>query len=372
VLVPQRGGVLHDEHVQPDERVERQLGALIAPRKLERPLDARAVRAAHQDLVGRPPYAAEAARWTGGARAELVDALLAGREAWAHWLAEELWYFLLVNNFAPRGEGIMAIPDELAAAKLDVRAAVHRVALSPNFESRNPGADTFVTVVMEQLAGLEVERFPRELAAGKKAYDGGAATFLGEPARTQADVVANAIASEGFARHFLTRQHERLLRAKPDAKALAAWATEFRREPARFRDLCRAWLLSDAWDARLTRRAPMSNRRFVRALFVDVTGALPADAEAETMREALDALADPAPLRGVLAQLLVESKHAKLPSRAEVLDAEAWIRAQFERLLSRAPEEAQLREFLLAWSDPACQPRTIVLALVTAPEYQQD
>lgn len=337
-----------------------------------RTLDARAVRAAHQDLVGRPPFAAEAERWAGKPRAELVDALLAGREAWAHWLAEELWYFLLVNNFAPRAESVLAIPDELAAGKLDVRAAVHRVALSPNFESRNPGADTFVTVVLEQLAGLAVERVPRELAAGKKAYDGVAATFLGQPAHTQADVVANAIASEGFARHFLARQHERLARAKPEAKALATWAAEFRRDPATFRELVRAWLSSEAWDARLARRAPMSNRRFVRTLFVDVTGALPADAEAETMREALDALADPAPLRGVLARLLVESKRAKLPAREQVEDAEAWIRAQFERLLSRAPDEAQLREFVAAWGDPSCQPRTIVLALVTAPEYQQD
>lgn len=335
-------------------------------------LDARAVRAAHQDLLGRPPLPAEAQRWIGRPRSELVDALLASREAWRHWLDEELWYFLLVNNFAPRAESIAAIPDEIAAGKLDVRAAVHRVALSPNFEARNPGADTFVTVVMEQLAGLEVQRNARELSLGKKAYDGGAVTFLEAPARTQADVVANAIQGEAFARHFLTRQYERILRAKPDPKALSAWAAEFQREPARFRDLCRAWILSEAWDARLARRGPMPNRRFVRALFVDVTGAPPSDAEAETMREALDALADPAPLRAVLARLLVESKRASLPQRQDVPDAETWIGAQFARFLARDPRPEELALFLASWRDPACQPRTLVLALVTSPEYQQD
>ncbi|MCY2960803.1 MAG: hypothetical protein NTY35_11605 [Planctomycetota bacterium] len=335
------------------------------------PLDARAVRAAYQDLVGRPPFLEESLRWPGRPRAELVDALLAAPEAWRQWLDEELWYFLLVNNFAPRSETIGAIPEAIATGKLDVRAAVHRIALSPNFEARNPGADTFVTVVMEQLAGLEVERNARELALGKKAYDGGAVTFLGAPARTQADVVTNAIQSEAFARHFLARQYARILRVPPEPKALTAWAVEFQREPARFRDLCRAWFLSEAWDERLARRAPLSNRAFVRALFVDVTGKLPSEAEAETMREALDALADPAPLRAVLARLVIESKRATLPGREQVSDAETWIRDQFARFLGRVPKPEELAEFLASWRDPACQPRTIVLALVTAPEYQQ-
>src|SRR5690349_15943082 len=116
-------------------------------------------------------------------------ALAASPEFWQQWFEEQLYYFLLVDNFAPRGEGMLEIPGELAAGKLHVRDAIHRIALSSSFDQRNPGADTFVTVVMEQLAGLAVEKNRRELEIGKAMYDGKPGNFLGRAGSTRSDIV---------------------------------------------------------------------------------------------------------------------------------------------------------------------------------------
>ena len=45
---------------------------------------------------------------------------------------------------AAEGESVEAIPAGLTAGKLSVRDAIHRIALLPSFDLRNPGADTFV------------------------------------------------------------------------------------------------------------------------------------------------------------------------------------------------------------------------------------
>src|SRR5205814_8795338 len=121
--------------------------------------------------------------------AAVAEAITSTREFWDRWLEEQLYYFLLVSNFRPRSERVLAIPADIAAHKLDVREAIHLIALSSNFDQRNPGADTFVTVVMEQLAGLEVQKNPRHLEIGKKIYDGGDGVFLGTPGKCQADTV---------------------------------------------------------------------------------------------------------------------------------------------------------------------------------------
>ena len=175
--------------------LERQDAAqAVAPRRL----DAGELRRLCLDLLGRPPLAEERARWIGGVADEVVEALVASRAFWAQWLEEQLWYFLLVDQFAPRGEGVLRLPDELEAGELDARDAVHRIALAPNFDQRNPGADTFVTVVMEQLCGLEVAKQRRELELGKKMYEGAEARFLGGAGRSQSDVVKLAVESDEF------------------------------------------------------------------------------------------------------------------------------------------------------------------------------
>lgn len=334
-------------------------------------LSARSMRAIAFDLLGRPPLAAERSLWKGRSLGPLVSELLASEGAWRHWLDEQLYYLLLVNNFAPRTEGVQALPSELAAGKIDVRAALHRVALTPTFDARNPGADTFVTVVMEQLAGLDVKRNARDLDSGKRIYDGAASTYLGVRGDSQSDVVSITLASKQFTRHLLAREHLRLTREEAPAKALATWCAAFDADPASYSSIVEQWLASEAYQRRLASRHALSNRAFVRALFVDLADRVPTAKEAEPMREALDALSDPAPLRAFLARTLVESARVKLPERKDLAEPSAWIVERFEQLLARAPSDAELAAFTRALEAADGRPRTILTALVTSQEYQE-
>ena len=332
--------------------------------------DARVARSLHMDLLGRPPLAAERARSVGRPVAEVVDDLLATREFWQRWFEEQLYYFLLVGNFRPQSERVLAIPDELAAGKLDPRVAIHRVALSTSFDQRNPGADTFVTVVMEQLTGLEVQKNTRELDIGKKVYDGNPGRFLGNDGSSQADVVRIAVESKAFAKHFVGREYERLVHKRPDSAEWNQAAGEFGRDPNAYRALVRRWVLSDAYRARVEARVPVSNRLFVRGLFVDLMDRLPTDEESEPMRQALDGLSDPAPLRSVLVRMMLDSGKVALPKRESIRDPAAWIGGEFERLFGRPPSDVESAAFVAGWNEPHCRVQTILCALLSSAEYQ--
>ena len=174
-----------------------------------RALDARSLRAVFMDLVGRPPRRAEAQEWLGRGRGELLDDLLGSEEFWAHWWHEQLYYFLLIDNFRPRTRAAKEVPTKLAEGRLHYRDALHQAALTPTFDLRNPGADTFVTVVMEQFCGVVVQDRASELEIGKVAYEGGKGRFLGTTAENQADVIRICVEHRDASRHFLAREHQR-------------------------------------------------------------------------------------------------------------------------------------------------------------------
>jgi hypothetical protein len=336
----------------------------------EQPLDAASLRAAYLDLVGRPPYEPERAQWFAKPRRALVDALLGSEEFWAHWLEEQLYYFFLIDNFRPESERVAAMPPLLAAGKLDVREAIHRISLSPSFDQRNPGADTFCTVVMEQLNGIEVQKRPRELEIAKKIYDGTPGTFFGRTGQCQSDLLAIAIADRSFTETFVAREHRRLLRSEPDKKAAAEWVRRLHREPREYPAVLREWLLSPEWDRRVAEKLEVPNRLFVRTLYVDLLGRLPDDLEARRLRSALDGLSDAMPLRAVVARMLLDSGQVVVPTRSDVDDPTKWVGDQFRRLLGREAAESELKTFVTAFHDPACRPATVLYALVTGPEYQ--
>jgi hypothetical protein len=335
-----------------------------------RPLDAGALRRVFLDLLSRPPYAAEREAWLGKERAELVDDVLAGPEYWGNWLEEQLYYFLLIDNFRPRNEAVRKIPAALSAGRLGVLEALHRVCLSSSFDSRNPGPDTFVTVVMEQLLGMTVQKRKRELEIGKKVYDGTQGTFLGRPGHSQSDVIRIALADRRALLHLLRREHLRLVRSDPSSADLQRWRAALEEDTGAFGAIVRAWVLSEAYDARLTTRAAMPNRLFVRTLFVDLMDRLPDDLESRRLRAALDGLANSGPLRSLVARLLLDSGDVPLPRRAAIKDPRAWIRALFVQFLGRRPSADEEAVFLESFSDPACRAETVVYAIVSHPEYQ--
>jgi len=284
------------------------------------PLDDGSLRAAYLDLFGRPPFAEERAHWLGRARRELCDALIDNTEYWKQWLEEQLYYFFLIDNFRPESERVAAIPADLTAHKLNVREAIHRIALCPSFDQRNPGADTFVTVVMEQLDGIKVQKNARELEIGKAIYDGTPGTFLGKSGTSQADIVRIAVEDKAFTETFLTREYKRLVRREPERKALNDWARRCQRDPSLYTAFVREWILSVEWEERLAHPIDQPNRLFVRAMFVDLLGRLPDDDEARRLRTALDGLSDPGPLRSVLARLLIDKSE-------EEAGHDAWARS---------------------------------------------
>jgi hypothetical protein len=334
------------------------------------PVDAHRLRTLSLDLLGRPPLPSEREQWLGMEQAALARELIGSSGFWQHWFDEQLYYFLLIDNFEPRAERVLAIPADLARGALDVREAIHLIALSSSFDQRNPGADTFVTVVMEQLDGLDVKKSARELEVGKAIYDGASGVFLGSTGSNQADVVRIAIGHKLFAQTFVAREYERLLGAAPDKAELAAWTREFLKDPRVYLDLVARWFASPEYEARLSRGRSMPNRMFVRALFVDLRGRVPSPEEDDRTRNALDALADPLPLRSVIARLMLDADESALPQRSAISDPEAWIRGEYERLLGRSPTASELATFTTAFRDPALRPSTVVYALVSHAEYQ--
>lgn len=336
----------------------------------ERLLDLGSLRRLSLDLLSRPPLARERELWTGKPRGTWLDWGLSTSEFWQNWLEEQLYYFLLIDSFRPTAEAVRAIPAQLAEGKLGVLDALHKVCLSSSFDRRNPGPDTFVSVVMEQLLGITVQSNGRELEIGKRLYDGKKGTFLGRAGTSQSDVVVIAIQDRRASRHLLRREHLRWLRQDPPTAAIDDWASTLERDPFAFRSIVRDWFLSEGYDQRLDTRASQPNRLFIRTLFVDLLGRLPDESETQKMRTALDGLADSGPLRALLARLILDSGDASMPERSSLEDSAVWVRVTFERLLGRSPEDAELAVFVSALADPACRPATVVYAIVSHPEYQ--
>lgn len=332
-------------------------------------LNARRIRTVFIDLYGRPPLLEERAKWGGRGLHELLGEALRSEAFWANWLEEELYFLLLIDNFRPQSERVLALPANLASEDVGVRDALTYVALSASFDRRNPGPDTFVTVVLEQFLGQNVQARPKDLQVGKKLYDGTPARFLGKQGRSQADVVRLALQDRRALEGLLARAHARFLRSAPEKKALKGWARQLERDPFAFAGIVRSWMLSPAYDARLLDRRTLPNHGFVRALFCDLTNEVPTDDEVDRIRGAMDGLADAGPLRSVFARLVIDSGRGQLPAKDAIEDPTQWIGQLFTRLLGRAADPDELKAFVGAFHDEACQPKTVLLAILTHPDY---
>ncbi len=331
------------------------------------------VRRACHDTLQRGPRPREVRSLVGMPVDRVVRHLAERPEAFEQWVEEELYYHLLIDRFRPRTRAIEELPTRLRSGTADVRSATAEIMLSTSFSLRNPGNDTFVTVVLEQCLGMPVQdrRNVRTLEAGKDLYDGRPTKFLGRDGQTQADVVRFAIEDERFARRMLDRHRKRLLgqgldRMTPrDADALVA---EVHGDPSRFFDVLTRWMISDLYREAVATRRPRSDRQFVRALYIDVFDREPSYEELRNVRNALQSMADPAPLRAVLVKLALGSAEAQLPTPQEGQE-DGFVRSCFVRYLGRSPtqdEEARCRAIL---AEPETTPRTLIRALLSAPEY---
>ncbi|MGE3172724.1 MAG: hypothetical protein AB7O97_08860 [Planctomycetota bacterium] len=334
-----------------------------------RPLSLRLLHRLCYDVLQRGPTAAERRAFTGAPADAVVPRLLRSREAMTEWFEEQLFYFLLLDRFRPGGDDIDRIPARLQKGDLDARAAIAELVLSTGFSLRNPGNDTFVTVVLEQCLGYRVQdkQHVRTLADGKKLYDGKKGRFLGEEGRSQADVVRIALRHEDFARTLLDRHHRRLLQAPLPADSPAV--AEVQRDFGRFFDVLATWLQSDAYLQALDVRRGKSERQFLRGLYTDLLERPPGEDELRNLRNAMTAMADPAPLRTVLAKVILDSTQAQVPEFAAGDEAE-FVTACFTRYLAREPVGGELQAFVDVLRRPAAKPVHVVRALVGSLEYQ--
>jgi hypothetical protein len=140
-------------------------------------------------------------------------------------------------------------------------------------------------------------------------------------------------------------------------------------DPLAYADVVRDWLLGEAYEARLREKILQPNRLYVRAMYVDLMERLPEPDEERRMRNALDGLSDPGPLRSVLARLLLDSGRTTVPAKEQIRNPTEWVAGLFERLLGRSASDAELKAFVGSFHDPACRPVTVVYAIVSHPEY---
>ena len=322
------------------------------------------------DTLGRTPSAAEFAAFVAAPVDQVATRLARSLEAMQVFVEEELFYFLLLDNFRPRTESIAALPKRLAEGKATAHDALAEVLLSSGFSLRNPGNDTFVTVVLEQCLGITVQdaRNKPALEAGKKLYDGKKGRFLGSEGESQADVVKIVLAQESFTRFVLERHKKRLFGTglTADDKATVAQVHD---DHAAFFTVLSQWLASPTYEQALTQKRPKSDHQFIRGLYQDLLARVPTYEELRNMRNALQAMAEPAPLRAVVAKVILDSGKARLPECEKDKEA-AFVSECFLHYLGRLPGQEEGPAYVKALVEATATPTHVVRALVGSAEYQ--
>ncbi len=323
------------------------------------------------DVLHRTPTQAETTAYADADPLAIATALYSTEEAMQVWLEEELFYFLLLDNFRPTTPAILDLPRRLRARQVDVRTALGEILVSSGFSLRNPGNDTFVTVVLEQCLGLEVQdrRNTAILDAGKRVYDGRETRFLGGVGKSQADVVRLTLADARCTRHLLDRHHRRFfatgLAADADAEVAAVHA-----DPGTFFGVLAGWIASPRYQDPQRPPRPLSHHQFARSLYLDLLGRTPTYDELRMTRNAMLAMADPAPLRAVLVKLILDSGRARLPSRAGGESDAQFVARCFALFLRREPTADETAACVadVQGAPPASVAR-LVRALLTSADY---
>lgn len=337
--------------------------APIAPQRL------RFVRTAHFDLFGRPPREVEALAASRMEVAEMAQELVASPEFWRRWFEEELYFFLLIDNFRPSGDLLRSVPARLTRGEIHVKEALWQICICPEFNARNPGADTFVTVVLEQLLGLTVQKQPSVLEAGKKLYDGYPGKFLGKEGRSQSDVVKAIFEHTDFPAFYLQRLYQRLLGEPMAAGKRKEWSDRFAADPRQLAALVTEWLCSESYARRAAQPQPKNDSMFIESLFQDLLLRPPTQQEHRNLFNALQALSDSSPIRMVLVKMILDSGKIALPEK-EKIEFKPWLETWFLRFLARTPTPKEELAFAALWKDPQCTPKLVLQALATHPEYQ--
>jgi len=353
------------------------MGSAASPKKkafLDRRLDVdrlRLVRRLYLDLKWRTPRLSEIETWYDRTHEEMVDVFLRDPEVWNIWYEQQLFYFLLLDRFRPKQGRVTTIPQRMADARIPAPIALREIIASTYFNDRNPGNDTFVTVVLEQCLGMVVQErgSKRTLEGGKKMYDGYKAKIFKEKGTTQSDFVRIVFRQRGFFRHMLRRTWKQLHGTSISKDRLEEAAARFESDPWAFRPILKEWLTGDEYVQGTATARTKGEIPYVRGLFLDALGRVPTYEELRNVRNAFLSLADPTPIRLVMGRVLLESSQARMP--ASVLTPRRFVQEQFLRLFARPASERELEVFVGALkSDPDVTPRTVLWTLISSAEYQ--
>ncbi|MEK7469045.1 MAG: FHA domain-containing protein [Planctomycetota bacterium] len=325
----------------------------------------RYTRDVHFDLLGRSPTEDDVQRAAAETRAGTVDRLLRSVECFETWYEEEVYYFLLLDNFRPATDRMVSIPKKLSAGAMTIPDAIHEIVICQYFNHRNPGNDTYVTVILEQLLGMVVQDQPMLLKVGKQMYDGYEGKLFGETGRNQADLVSIVMKQKRFHELVLERLHKRIAGAAIRPNVLANNVERVVADPKAFHEVMKEWMLDDAYIARASKLRKKSDHQFIRGLYTDLLGRRATYDEFRLFRNALQALADPTPIRSVLAKVMVDSEQVKA---GKVGDSGQWVKDLYARMLGRMPNEKELAVFAPVVKDG--KPKLAIQAIVDSEEYQ--
>ncbi len=329
----------------------------------------RFVRKVYFDCFGRGPTDLELLIASGQDRKSFVQSMVRSLEFYQTWYDQELFYFLLLDNFRPSTPVLVAIPSRLQNGQISVRDALQEICISQYFNSRNPGNDTFVTVVFEQLLGMKVQSHVELLEAGKKMYDGYDAKIFGVEGKNQSDVVKIAMRQADFFALYVRRLYKRMVGHEPPADVLAACVERFEKNPYGFGEMMCDWLLSEDYAATMEQLRPKTDEMYIRTIYVDLFGRQANFEEVRKLRNALLALSDKQPLRSVLVKIMLDSNLVSVPSKDRV-DKSKWVAEQFLKFLGREPSEQELAGFVSVLDDPAGTTKLVLQGILTSAEYQ--
>ncbi|MEO0478736.1 MAG: hypothetical protein AAF196_04590 [Planctomycetota bacterium] len=333
------------------------------------------------DTLYRGPTPRETRSFRPAPTDRVVSHLLRRREMFEQWVEAELFYFLLLDRFRPANEAVSDLTERLAGGQGSVRDATAEILLSSGFSLRNPGNDTFVTVLLEQCLGFEVQsrKHAKTLEAGKKIYDGEAGDFLDQEARTQADLVRIVLDRREFTALTLDRHHRRLFEAPllgedrrgnpTEDEAATALIDRVHADWSEFFPVLGDWLTSESYASSVEEARPKTDRQFVRSIFSDLCSRQPDYQELRNVRNAMQSMADSSPLRSVIATVLLNSDEADLPDLSAGEEAE-FVATCFERYLGREPSDQERQTFVSSIKEGRANRDLVVRTLVTSSEYQ--
>lgn len=325
----------------------------------------RYVRDVHFDLLGRSPTDQDLQKAASEARGEMVGRLLTSVECFETWYEEEVYYFLLLDNFRPATDRMLSIPKKLSAGAMTIPDAIHEIVICQYFNHRNPGNDTYVTVILEQLLGMVVQDQPMLLKVGKQMYDGYEGKLFGETGRSQSDLVSIVMKQRRFYELVLERLHKRITGAAIRPPVLANNVERVMADAKAFHDVMKEWLLDDEYIARASKLRKKTDHQFIRALYTDLLNRRATYDEFRLFRNALQALADPTPIRSVLAKVMVDSEQVKV---AKISDAQQWVKDLYVKMLGRLPKDRELEVFAPVVKDGKA--KLAIQAIVDSEEYQ--